>query len=268
MRLYEMGRNRKNESRLSKFEWRQYSKSIWVIEGTRRKQYHPAPFPFEIPYRLIKIFSFVDDTVLDPFAGQCTTMLAAYATNRNSICVDSAKQYLDIGIETRSGFDEGTSHDIRHGDARDLSFIEDGSVDLIVTSPPYFNKVDYDDESGANLGDFERYEDFLLEMGKVWKECFRVLKQGGKLCINTADVHILTLQEAIPGRPTEMQERVPIHADYIAQCRALGFRVYGEIIWVKNRYGMTAKPIFGSYPYPPTILISDGHEYITVYRKS
>ena len=62
----------KEKSRLTKEEWREYTKTVWAIANTSRED-HPAVFPEEIPYRLARMFSFVWETVLDPFAGTGTT---------------------------------------------------------------------------------------------------------------------------------------------------------------------------------------------------
>src|SRR5713101_328912 len=70
-----------------------------------------------------------------------------------------------------------TSHTLSLGDARDLSAISDGSVHLVVTSPPYWTLKDYPGAHGQ-LGDFKNYSAFLDELDKVWRACFRVLVLG------------------------------------------------------------------------------------------
>ena len=80
-------------SMIAKNEFRQWFRQIWVLPGASTRQ-HPAPFPVELAYRLVRMFSFVGDTVLDPFAGTCTTALAAMKAGRNSVCVDIERKYL------------------------------------------------------------------------------------------------------------------------------------------------------------------------------
>ncbi|MGC9316327.1 MAG: DNA methyltransferase, partial [bacterium] len=80
-----------------------------------------------------------------------------------------------------------TNHELVLGDAREMSFIEDESVHLIVTSPPYWTLKKYNDNH-AQLGEIEDYEEFLLELDKVWRHCYRVLAQGGRLCCVVGDV--------------------------------------------------------------------------------
>jgi site-specific DNA-methyltransferase (adenine-specific) len=79
-------------SKISKEEFDRWFQQIWNITGASTK-HHPAPFPLELAIRLIRMFSFVDDTVLDPFCGSGTTMVAAFRTGRNSIGVEVEQDY-------------------------------------------------------------------------------------------------------------------------------------------------------------------------------
>ena len=85
----------KKKSKLSKEEWREYTKTVWHIANTSHKE-HPAVFPVDIPYRLIKLFSWHGEAVLDPFAGVGTTAKAAIPLGRKVVCVDQNKQYTNI----------------------------------------------------------------------------------------------------------------------------------------------------------------------------
>lgn len=130
----------KNRSRLTKEEWREYTKTVWAIANKSRED-HPAVFPEEIPLRLAKMFSFHGETVLDPFAGTGTTARAAIPIGRRVICVDQNPAYVETIRKECGGLLNG--HDpgcealeAVHGDSRDLGFIETDTVALIVTSPP------------------------------------------------------------------------------------------------------------------------------------
>jgi hypothetical protein len=72
-----------------------------------------------------------------------------------------------------------TSHCLINGDARDLSFVNDQSVHLIITSPPYWNLKRYND-GPSQMGHIKDYEDFLNELTKVWQEVYRILVPGGR----------------------------------------------------------------------------------------
>src|SRR5438128_2189162 len=80
-----------------------------------------------------------------------------------------------------------TSHVVREGDARDLSWLSDGSVQLVVTSPPYWVLKKYNNHPDQ-LGDVSDYEEFLAELEKVWRDCLRVLVPGGRVCCVVGDV--------------------------------------------------------------------------------
>ncbi|MFP4000419.1 MAG: DNA methyltransferase, partial [Thermoplasmata archaeon] len=81
MGKYNVSDERKEKSKLSKEEWREYTKSVWRVANVQHSK-HPAMFPEEIPKRLIKLFSFVGERILDPFCGVSTTGLAALNLNR------------------------------------------------------------------------------------------------------------------------------------------------------------------------------------------
>jgi site-specific DNA-methyltransferase (adenine-specific) len=82
----------RDASRISKDEFGRWFQQIWNIPGASTK-HHPAPFPLELATRLVRMFSFVGDTVLDPFCGSGTTMIAAFRTGRNSIGVEIDPDY-------------------------------------------------------------------------------------------------------------------------------------------------------------------------------
>ena len=88
----------RDESQIGKEDFLQWFSQIWELPGVSTKNVHPAPFPLELATRLIKMFSFVDDVVLDPFSGTGTTMLVAINTGRNSICVEVEELYCHSSL--------------------------------------------------------------------------------------------------------------------------------------------------------------------------
>lgn len=257
----------KEKSRLTKEEWREYTKTVWTIANTKRDD-HPAVFPEEIPYRLARMFSFVGETVLDPFAGTGTTARAVIPIERDAICVDQNPDYVrTIERECRGLSDDpcraGSALQAVQGDSRDLGFIEADSIGLVVTSPPYWNKADYG-QSRINLGEEENYSSFLHSVRPVFEECFRVLMPGRKICVVTANVN----QHTDHGLLT-----FPLATDFAVLLRDIGFLMVNEIIWSKDgtggRWGSygAQRPIFGSYPFPPNLLFKNVHEYVLVFAK-
>jgi site-specific DNA-methyltransferase (adenine-specific) len=251
-------------SQLTKEEWREYTKTVWSIANVSH-DLHPATFPTEIPKRLTKLFSFWGETVLDPFGGVGSTAVAALREGRRAICIDQNPKFVDA-MRARIAGDEGLDGallDARTGDSRDLSSLENDSIDLIVTSPPYWDKADYGGGAG-DIGTAPSYLDFLVELRGVFQECARVLRPGRKLCVVTANVNQMTDHGLLT---------FPLSTDIGVLLRGLGLVMINEVIWSKDgtggRWGSAngQRPIFGSYPYPPNFLFKNVHEYIIIFAK-
>jgi len=257
----------KEKSKVTKDEWRAYTKTVWSIANTSHND-HPAVFPAEIPLRLAKLFSFYGETVLDPFAGTGTTARAVIPLGRRAVCVDQNAGYVRTIKKECGNLQNGRGPDFEalvavRGDSRNLKFIEDNSVGLVVTSPPYWNKADYGD-SESNLGNIESYSAFIEGIRPVFEECFRALMPGRKMCVVTANVN----QHTDHGLLT-----FPLATDFAVLLRKIGFVMVNEIIWSKDgtggkwgSYG-AQRPIFGSYPYPPNFLFKNVHEYVLIFAK-
>jgi len=256
-------RTQKEKSKLSKEQWREYTKTVWHIANVSDPD-HPAVFPIEIPRRLISLFSFHGETVLDPFGGTGTTALAANELGRKSVCIEQNGRYARLTqARCRAQFNGTNKAKVVHGDSRNMTVIADNSIGLAVTSPPYWNKANYGKRS-ANLGNAPVYTKFLESIRPVFTECLRVLAPGRKLCVITANVN----QHTEHGLLT-----FPLAADFVALLRNIGFVIVNEIIWSKDgtggKWGSHGKqrPIFGSYPYPPNFLFKNVHEHILILAK-
>ena len=92
----------REKSRIAKTDYDEWFKQIWTLGGTSTKN-HPAPFPLEIATRLVKMFSFYGDTVVDPFCGSGTTMQAAWNSERNSIGIEVEKKYCKMIVNRMEG---------------------------------------------------------------------------------------------------------------------------------------------------------------------
>ena len=90
--------SQREASRISKADFDRYFQQIWNITGASTKQ-HPAPFPLKLALRLVRMFSFTGDTVLDPFLGSGTSMIAALRTGRNSIGVEIDPDYCRMSAK-------------------------------------------------------------------------------------------------------------------------------------------------------------------------
>lgn len=154
------------------------------------------------------------------------------------------------------------SHRLIQGDARDLSFIDDESIHLVITSPPYWTLKRYR-EHPDQLGHIEDYETFVGELSKVWKECYRVLVPGGRLVCVVGDV---CLSRRRHGRHVV----VPLHADIAVSCRKIGFDNLNPIIWHKianASYEVNNGTKFLGKPYEPNAIIKNDIEFILMQRK-
>jgi site-specific DNA-methyltransferase (adenine-specific) len=155
-----------------------------------------------------------------------------------------------------------TRHLLVNSDARNLSFISDNSAHLIVTSPPYWTLKRYR-EHPEQMGHIEKYDDFIEELGRVWKECYRILVPGGRLVCVVGDV---CLSRREHGRHVVM----PLHADITVTCRKVGFDNLNPIIWLKIANAVfeanTTSKFLGK-PYEPNAIIKNDMEFILMQRK-
>jgi site-specific DNA-methyltransferase (adenine-specific) len=153
-----------------------------------------------------------------------------------------------------------SSHKIINGDSRQMSELEDKSVHLIVTSPPYWQLKDYGTEE--QIGFHDSYESYINNLNLVWSECARVLHDGCRLCINIGDQFA---RSTYYGR----YKVIPIHAEIIRFCEALGLDFMGQIIWQKTTTMNTSGggAVMGSFPYPRNGIVKLDFEYILLFKK-
>lgn len=141
-----------------------------------------------------------------------------------------------------------------------MSMIPDGSVQLIVTSPPYWQLKDYG--TNIQIGFNDTYEQYINNLNIVWKECFRVLEDGCRLCVNIGDQFTRSVYY---GR----YKVIPIHSEIIRFCEEVGFDYMGSIVWQKptNTHTTGGQKIMGSYPYPRGGIIKIDFEHILLFKK-
>jgi len=146
------------------------------------------------------------------------------------------------------------------GDSRKMPELNDESIDLIVTSPPYWHIKDYGVPGQIGYG--QDLHQYLKNLYYVWSECFRVLKKGGRFCLNIGDQFARSI---IYGR----YKVIPLHAEFISQCESIGFDFMGSIIWQKKTTMNTTggANIMGSFPYPPNGIVEIDYEFIHIFKK-
>jgi len=153
-----------------------------------------------------------------------------------------------------------THHKIIIGDSRQMHKLIDQSVHLIITSPPYWQLKDYGTTNQIGFND--SYENYINNLNLVWKECFRTLHDGCRLCINIGDQFARAVYY---GR----YKVIPIREEIIKFCENIGFDYMGAIIWQKvttsNSTGGGVQ--MGSYPYPRNGIIKLDYEFILIFKK-
>lgn len=153
-----------------------------------------------------------------------------------------------------------TTHTIINGDSRQMNELKDKSVHLIVTSPPYWQLKDYGTDN--QIGFHDDYETYINHLNLTWKECFRVLHDGCRLCINIGDQFARSIYY---GR----YKIIPIHTEIIKFCEIIGFDFMGSIIWQKATTMNTSggASIMGSFPHPRNGIVKLDFEYILLFKK-
>jgi DNA modification methylase len=146
------------------------------------------------------------------------------------------------------------------GDSRNMAELPDESVDLIITSPPYWHIKDYGVENQIGYG--QTLHEYLKDLYRVWLECYRVLKEGRRICVNIGDQFA---RAVVYGR----YKVIPLHSEVIAQMEKIGFDYMGAIIWQKKTTMNTTggATVMGSYPYPPNGIVEIDYEYILIFKK-
>jgi len=153
-----------------------------------------------------------------------------------------------------------TTTSIIIGDSRNMSELKEESVHLVITSPPYWQLKDYG--NGSQIGFNDSYEDYINNLNLVWKECYRVLHKGCRLCVNIGDQFARSVYY---GR----YKIIPIREEIIKFCETIGFDYMGAIIWQKVTTCNTTggATVMGSFPYPRNGIIKLDYEFILIFKK-
>lgn len=138
--------------------------------------------------------------------------------------------------------------------------LKDNSMHLAVTSPPYWQLKDYGSEN--QIGFHDSYESYINNLNLVWQECYRVLHNGCRLCINIGDQFARSVYY---GR----YKVIPIREEIIKFCENIGFDYMGAVIWQKiTTSNTTGGGIqMGSYPYPRNGVLKLDYEFILIFKK-
>ena len=264
----------KRANELNGKDWLCNSISVWDDirkSAEERKLRHPAMFPAELAKRLIECFTNDrQDTILDPFAGVGSTLMAAKELNKDAIGIELSQEFTDIAMGRISNaekqltlFSEIESNvNIHVVDSRTLcQYVDENSVDMVVTSPPYWDilieKRPLYPKENANYGDTENdlgkvrdYDEFLSELKAVFEQVYRVMKPDTYCCIIVMDIR-------------KGNRLYPLHMDISMFMEDIGYQLDDLIIW--NR----AQDYNHLYTlgYPSKFRINRIHEFILIFHK-
>ncbi len=242
-------------------EWIKHQVAIWECYYEKRdirdKEVHPAAFPISLPAKCIELFTHRGELVLDPFVGTGSTLVAAQDLERNAVGFDLNPKYVSLAnmrVSKKTLFDSPTRQLAICADARDIpKYLDEGTVALCVTSPPYANMLNtprknkslrsdlrkrhylkvlqYSDDP-RDLGTMEmpRYVEALAE---IYKGILPLLKPKAHCVINVNDLW-------------QNNKRTLIHKHIIDALESVGYELRNIIIWDKrnlvNKVGIFGWP--------------------------
>jgi len=249
--------------------WEKYSISVWDIVKSREESRlkHPAMFPVELCRRLIEIYTKKGEVVLDPFMGSGSTIVASRDLGRKGIGFDINPDFVELAKKRLSqqklmqtGIEE---YEIYCEDAENLlEYIEPNSVDLVITSPPYWNihtrkrTADYKEPRPyssleRDLGNIADFNIFMERLKSIFKKVHVVLKSNKRCIIVVMDIR-------------QGSRFIPFHMDITNMMTGIGFILEDIIIWDRRKEYNNLRPL--GYPY--VFIVNKVHEYILIFKKN
>ncbi len=261
---------RKRGNDLDGKTWIKYSVSIWSdIRKTKEELQlnHPAIFPVQLVTRLLECFTTGEEkVVLDPFSGIGSTVVAAEKMGKTGIGIEISDKFVAVArnrLAQKSLWGEAEGNSIvHHGDANDLlEFVQPESVDIVVTSPPYWNiltrkrtadgkEIRHYGDTAKDLGKITEYQDFLRALQRIFALVFKVLKKG-KYCL----VVVMDIRKG--------PRFYPFHSDIADLMQEIGFVYDDLIIWDRQQEYNNLRPL----GYPSVFRINRTHEFVLIFQK-
>lgn len=284
--------DRKKRTDLNGATWLRYSISIWDnIKKTKEEESfkHPAMFPTQLVRRFLELYTKKGDTVLDPFLGSGSTLVAAKSLGISGIGFEINNDYVKLAKRrlTQSQISDSTtepikhrriipqkqiqieiSHEIRpqfdiHLDVAENidKYLQQESINLCITSPPYWDvhrqkrTADLKEtrpysESERDLGNVEDYETFLMNLQSIFTKVYQVLKKGARCIVVCMDLR-------------KKSSFYPLHMDLTEKMQDIGFNLEDIIIWDRRKEYSNLRPL--GYPY--VFRVNKIHEYLMIYLK-
>jgi len=256
-------------------EWLLLTKSIWISEKCADDKFafqHPAPFLINDIKKLVRFFTKENMTVLDPFCGSGTTLVASAQENRKGIGIDLSRKYCQMSRKRLQDMKLKKNQQIICGDSlKKISQIK-GKIDYCVTSPPYHNilrhnggglrdmkdkdvrngarlGVEYYSNNKRDLGNQVEYKDFLSLLKLAMAEVYKKLREKKHCSIIISDFTVNKKETNASG-------------DVIRLMQDIGFGFDGSVVLVQDN-----KPLY-PFGYPYAYKINHHHQYILNFRKN
>ena len=230
-------------------EWVKSQVAVWNFNYEKRdirdKSVHPAVFPIALPKKCVELFTHKGELVLDPFAGIGSTLIAAKDTGRNAVGFDLKKEYIEVAKERlgQEKLNNNTKQIEINDDAHNISdYLENETVSLCVTSPPYANMLNKPKTNKSRRGDVRNdkhylkvqqysndpkdlgtmnHEDYARSITEIYKGIIPLMKPKAHCVININDVW-------------ENNKRYPTHIYIVNAMHAAGFELRNILIWDKR----------------------------------
>lgn len=271
-------------------EWAALSGSVWNdVSSVRKKKHldHGATYPEKLCERLINMYSRQNDIVLDPFLGTGTTVVASLKNKRDAIGIELTERFYSVAQESLNEYLQTTNLNLFNcnvsnqyrlikGDcSQKLKEIEDNSIQLTITSPPYadlIHKVVEDRnkchknsrfviDNNATTNIYSNYEEdlgnmpldtYINKVNEIMKELFRVTKPGGYNAWVVKDYR--DTKNKIPY--------IDLHTKIATAGQNAGFLYHDLIIWDQNKH--RKRVLLG---FPSIFYVNQNHSYIVITRK-
>jgi DNA modification methylase len=277
----------KRRTKLDGKTWLRYSISVWDdIEKSpeERALRHPAMFPVALVERLLDCYMWEDGVVLDPFLGSGSTLIAARNKGYSGVGFEIVRDFVKLALQriTAPLPLEGDKVAVQlvlpgeqvnlnqsrqaiaiiYDDARNMeTYLPPASICTLITSPPYWvihrraRTADYKkprpySEMASDLGNIDRYEDFLAELRKIFASAYQLLKPSAYCIVNVMDLRYGA-------------SFIPYHVDIITQLTQIGFSLEDIIIWNRVKEYNNLRPL----GYPHKFIVNKVHEYLLIFRK-
>ena len=257
---------RRQANRLDGKRWIQNSISVWgdIRKTADEQRYkHPAMFPGQLVERLIDSFLPPQGrTVLDPFSGSGSTVCTAARLGLQGVGLELSPDYVELGRQRLAECEPGSASVIHQAPAGRLSeFAAPDSVDLCITSPPYWDILNQrrtaDQKSVRNYGNLPEdlgtvgdYEAFLDALTAIFQQVLIALKPRAYCCIVVMDLR-------------KRDQFFPFHSDLATRLQQVGYRYDDLLIWNRQSEYNNLRPL----GYPSVFRVNKVHEFILLMQK-